>query len=147
MQSIGHQALRCRVGLLRMLLPYAILELACANLHHFIGFKPKYLMLTIRDATSADVHAITDIYNALIPTTTVAWTEKLQTAEERALGLAGSNAKGSRYWLQRMIRATWLALLRMDTFEALVFGRAIDSPSNTRSTSSNKVGSKGLVAR
>lgn len=37
----------------------------------------------IRDATPADVHAITDIYNAIIPTTTIAWTEHLQTPEQR----------------------------------------------------------------
>ena len=37
----------------------------------------------IRDATSADIHAITDIYNAIIPTTTIAWTENLQTPEQR----------------------------------------------------------------
>lgn len=40
--------------------------------------------MTIRDATIDDVPAITGLYNALIPTTTVAWTESLQTTDERA---------------------------------------------------------------
>jgi L-amino acid N-acyltransferase len=38
----------------------------------------------IRDATSADVAAISAIYNATIPTTTAAWTEELETVDERA---------------------------------------------------------------
>lgn len=38
---------------------------------------------TIRDAADADMRAIRDLYNALIPTTTVAWTEAPQTLRER----------------------------------------------------------------
>ncbi len=38
---------------------------------------------TVRDATTADVPAITAIYNALVPTHTVAWTEELDTIEHR----------------------------------------------------------------
>jgi phosphinothricin acetyltransferase len=37
----------------------------------------------IRDATDADMPAVRDLYNALVPTTTVAWTESEQTLEER----------------------------------------------------------------
>lgn len=35
----------------------------------------------VRDATAADVPAILGLYNALIPTTTVAWTEELETLD------------------------------------------------------------------
>jgi phosphinothricin acetyltransferase len=37
----------------------------------------------VRAATDDDLPAITDLYNALIPTTTTAWTESLQTLDER----------------------------------------------------------------
>jgi L-amino acid N-acyltransferase len=37
----------------------------------------------IRDATHADIPAIVDLYNALIPTTTVAWTEVTQSVNNR----------------------------------------------------------------
>ncbi len=40
-------------------------------------------MLTIRDATIEDAPAICDLYNALIPTTTTAWTESLEPLEQR----------------------------------------------------------------
>jgi phosphinothricin acetyltransferase len=40
--------------------------------------------MIVRHATADDVPVITDIYNALIPTTTVAWTESLQTVDQRA---------------------------------------------------------------
>jgi L-amino acid N-acyltransferase len=39
--------------------------------------------VTIRDATAADMADVTEIYNALIETTTVAWTEHHQTLDER----------------------------------------------------------------
>jgi L-amino acid N-acyltransferase len=39
--------------------------------------------MIIRDATQADMSAVCDLYNALIPTTTVAWTETPQTLNER----------------------------------------------------------------
>ena len=38
----------------------------------------------VRDALESDVPAITEIYNAIIPGTTVAWSETLQTPAERA---------------------------------------------------------------
>ncbi len=37
----------------------------------------------IRDATVADMAAVTTLYNALIPTTTVAWTEELEHPSTR----------------------------------------------------------------
>ena len=39
--------------------------------------------MIIREAQTGDVAAITALYNATIPTTTTAWTETLQSAEER----------------------------------------------------------------
>ena len=39
--------------------------------------------MIIRDAIEADMGALRDLYNALIPTTSVAWTEELQTLPER----------------------------------------------------------------
>ena len=40
-------------------------------------------MIVIRDATPSDMPAVRRIYNALIPTTTGAWTETLQTLPQR----------------------------------------------------------------
>jgi len=40
-------------------------------------------MPTIRAATNDDVPAITAIYNAVIPDTTVVWSEQLQTVDQR----------------------------------------------------------------
>jgi L-amino acid N-acyltransferase len=37
----------------------------------------------VRDAVLADMAALRDIYNALIPTTTIAWTEERQTLDQR----------------------------------------------------------------
>jgi phosphinothricin acetyltransferase len=48
----------------------------------------------IRDATEADMAAVTTIYNALIDTTTVAWTEQHQTLEERLAWFAEQQAEG-----------------------------------------------------
>ncbi len=42
----------------------------------------------MRDATPLDVPAINGLYNALIPTTTVAWTEDLEPAQVREAWLA-----------------------------------------------------------
>ena len=39
--------------------------------------------VVVRDATSSDMAAVRDLYNALIPTSTVAWTEVEQTLAER----------------------------------------------------------------
>jgi len=49
----------------------------------------------IRDATGADMAAVTTIYNALIDTTTVAWTEQHQTLEERLAWFAEQQADGN----------------------------------------------------
>ena len=50
--------------------------------------------MRIRDATEADLPAIRELYNALIPTTTVAWTEQLESAEERAAWFAAQQRDG-----------------------------------------------------
>src|SRR4051794_26971129 len=39
--------------------------------------------MRIRDATKADMQRVRDLYNAFIPNTTGAWTERMQTLEER----------------------------------------------------------------
>jgi phosphinothricin acetyltransferase len=39
--------------------------------------------LVIRDAVASDMPAVREIYNALVPTTTVAWTEAPETPAER----------------------------------------------------------------
>jgi L-amino acid N-acyltransferase len=49
----------------------------------------------IRSATRADMAAVCDLYNALIPTTTVAWTETAQTHVER---LSWFDAQVARSW-------------------------------------------------
>jgi L-amino acid N-acyltransferase len=46
------------------------------------------MTMMIRDATAADMDAVCNLYNALIPTTTVAWTEKPQLLDERLSWLA-----------------------------------------------------------
>jgi L-amino acid N-acyltransferase len=52
-------------------------------------------VLLIRAATAADTEAINGLYNALIPTTTVAWTEELEPLSLRATWLAEQQAAGS----------------------------------------------------
>ena len=39
--------------------------------------------LNIRDAVDGDMPVLRDLYNSLIPTTTVAWTDSLQTLRQR----------------------------------------------------------------
>lgn len=53
------------------------------------------VVVNIRDANDADLPVVRDLYNALVPTTTVAWTEELQTLDER------------RAWFQRQQQAGW----------------------------------------
>ncbi|MEZ5216190.1 MAG: N-acetyltransferase family protein [Ilumatobacteraceae bacterium] len=48
----------------------------------------------IRDAVEADMEAVRSIYNATIPTTTVAWTEDLQTSEQRLAWFATQQERG-----------------------------------------------------
>lgn len=52
-------------------------------------------MLEIRDATVEDLEAITELANALIPTTTYTWREALETLDERAEWFAAREASGS----------------------------------------------------
>ena len=51
-------------------------------------------MTEIRDATASDLPAITEIYNALLDTTTHEWTETLHTVAERAEWLAEQTRTG-----------------------------------------------------
>ena len=51
-------------------------------------------MVTVRDATPADLTELTAIYNALLETTTHEWTEQLHTVEERSEWLAAKQASG-----------------------------------------------------
>jgi phosphinothricin acetyltransferase len=51
-------------------------------------------MIEVRPAAHDDLVAITDLYNALIPTTTTAWTETLQTYDERRAWFAERQATG-----------------------------------------------------
>ncbi len=48
----------------------------------------------IRDASDDDVRAITAIYNALIPTHTVTWTEQVSTEADQAASLARHQREG-----------------------------------------------------
>ncbi|MCK9494746.1 MAG: N-acetyltransferase family protein [Dehalococcoidia bacterium] len=48
----------------------------------------------IRDALHQDIPAITALYNAWIPTRTIAWTEALQTIEERTRWFERQRAQG-----------------------------------------------------
>jgi L-amino acid N-acyltransferase len=51
--------------------------------------------VSIRDARVDDLLAITEIYNALLRTTTHEWTETVHTVEERAEWLATQRAAGA----------------------------------------------------
>jgi phosphinothricin acetyltransferase len=51
-------------------------------------------VLTVRDATPADLPEITAIYNALLGSTTHEWTETLHTVAEREQWLAEKHASG-----------------------------------------------------
>jgi phosphinothricin acetyltransferase len=63
----------------------------------------------IRDAHDADMGAVRDIYNALVPTTTVAWTEQLQTLDDR------------RAWFDRQQRDGFPVLVADDDGEVVGF--------------------------
>ena len=50
--------------------------------------------MIVRDATVDDLVAISGLYNALIPTSTVAWTEQPETIEERRAWFAARTGDG-----------------------------------------------------
>ncbi len=58
--------------------------------------------MIVRDATGDDLPAIRDVYNALIETTTVAWTEVHETLEQR------------RSWFEHQTREGWPVLVAED---------------------------------
>jgi len=51
--------------------------------------------MIVRDATATDVRAITDLVNATIPTTTAAWTDSLETYEQRASWFTDQSCVGN----------------------------------------------------
>jgi L-amino acid N-acyltransferase len=51
--------------------------------------------MMIRNADATDMVAVCDLYNALIPTTTVAWTETPQSLEERLTWFAERQKRGN----------------------------------------------------
>jgi phosphinothricin acetyltransferase len=63
----------------------------------------------IRAATTADIAAISALYNATIPTTTAAWTEQLETVDERAV------------WFEQQRRAGHATLVAEDVGVVLGF--------------------------
>ena len=50
--------------------------------------------MIIRDAVAEDLPAISNLYNALIPTTTVAWTETPETLDDRRAWFAARTGDG-----------------------------------------------------
>jgi len=50
--------------------------------------------MLVRDATAADLPAIRELFNALIPTTTVAWRDHEATVQEIATWFEGQHAEG-----------------------------------------------------
>ncbi len=65
------------------------------------------MAVTIRDAAEADLPALTEIYNALLETTTHEWTETLHTVAER------------RDWLRAKRQGGWPALVAVDGSEVV----------------------------
>ncbi len=50
--------------------------------------------MILRDATASDLPAIRGLYNALIPTTTIGWTETKQSAKDREAWFARQTQQG-----------------------------------------------------
>ena len=65
--------------------------------------------MIIRNATAADIPAITDLYNAFIPSQTITWTEELETYEQRA------------GWFEAQCRAGFPVLVAKDRGEVVGF--------------------------
>ncbi len=65
--------------------------------------------MIIRDAVAADVPAITELGNALIPSTTITWTEALESLEQRAA------------WFERQVRDGFPVLVAEDEGEIAGF--------------------------
>lgn len=65
--------------------------------------------MIIRDAIDDDMPAVRDLYNALIPTTTVGWTEVLQTLRQR------------RAWYRKQQKAGFPVLVADDDGEVVGF--------------------------
>lgn len=65
--------------------------------------------MDIRDATDADMEAITALYNHYLETATAAWSERLQTVEAR------------RHWFSRQREAGYPVLVADDASDLLGF--------------------------
>ena len=65
--------------------------------------------MIIRDASAADIPAITDLYNAFIPSLTITWTEELETYEHRA------------EWFEAQCRAGFPVIVAEDGGEVIGF--------------------------
>ena len=65
--------------------------------------------MLIRDAVAADLKAITDLYNAWIPSLTTTWTEESDTYDQRAA------------WFESQARAKFPILVAEDTDEVVGF--------------------------
>jgi phosphinothricin acetyltransferase len=65
--------------------------------------------MIIRDAIDDDMPAVRDLYNALIPTTTIGWTESLQTLRQR------------RAWYRKQQKAGFPVLVADDDGEVVGF--------------------------
>jgi phosphinothricin acetyltransferase len=65
--------------------------------------------MIVRDATDGDMPVVRDLYNALIPTTTIGWTESLQTLRQR------------RAWFRRQQRAGYPVLVAEDERDVVGF--------------------------
>ena len=65
--------------------------------------------ITVRDACESDLAAITDIYNALIPTTTVTWTEEPRSLDE------------TRSWFERQAHDGFPVLVAVESGKVVGF--------------------------
>ena len=65
--------------------------------------------MIIRDASVGDMDRVCSIYNALIPTTTIAWTEDLQSIDARIA------------WFEKRIAGGHVVLVAEDDGEAVAF--------------------------
>jgi hypothetical protein len=96
-------------------------------------------VVIIRDAVAADIPAIAGLYNALIPTTTVAWTEEIQTVDQRQTWFEKQVSDGFPVVVAEV--TGWsLVFVHTAIFVALVCGLATQQRRNTPFTSPKRVG-------
>ena len=100
----------------------------------------------VRTADDGDMPVVRDLYNALIPTTTVAWTEKPETLRERMTWYRAQQRAGHPVLVVETRAAGSSASRRTPASAATGSGRATDTPSSTRSTSTRTIGAGGSGA-